>query len=265
MKITAACPSCEKTLSVGAEHAGKKIRCPACKSVVQLPQVARPAAAVSRAGSATTGGERRSSRVASGANTGGQSAKPRRPRTAGRPATDGKRRPRQAAAITPDNIWNQPLSSYSSPAIPEEEYEAYGIENRPRRRGPGGRLVGDDWEPDPPEETYAPVLIFCLLFGVIGIVGGVLTFSVPDAGRILSFISLIPLALASAFQHWRIIGNAYEESTLCGFLCWAFGPYFLYYLVTRWDENRKPFLKSLVCEMSLIAPTVGVVVTGGFG
>ncbi len=259
MKITATCPSCDKALAVGEEHAGKKIRCPGCKNVVQLPPARKTAGAAAPTGGAGAGVKTRPARPAI----------PQRPaagdrsRPAGRQQTAGKRRPRQTAVAAPDDIWNQPLSSYSSPAIPEEEYEAYGIEKKVRRRPNGVPYAEGEWEDEEQyqEEKYKPVLIFCLIFGVLGIVGCVLSFSVPQAGRIISFVALIPLALVSAFQSWRIIGNAYEESTMSGVLCWLFGPYFLFYTVSRWDDNKGPFLKSLLCSLATIAPAIGVAIT----
>lgn len=37
MPIQATCPSCQKTLRVGDQHAGKKARCPHCQGVVEIP------------------------------------------------------------------------------------------------------------------------------------------------------------------------------------------------------------------------------------
>ena len=36
------CPSCGKTLNVGDQYAGKKVRCPACQGVLVVPQAALP-------------------------------------------------------------------------------------------------------------------------------------------------------------------------------------------------------------------------------
>jgi uncharacterized paraquat-inducible protein A len=41
------CPHCDRDVSVGDEHAGKKARCPACREIFQIPQagaVSRPRA-----------------------------------------------------------------------------------------------------------------------------------------------------------------------------------------------------------------------------
>jgi len=37
MPISVTCPECEKKLKVGDTAAGKKIRCPACKAIVEVP------------------------------------------------------------------------------------------------------------------------------------------------------------------------------------------------------------------------------------
>jgi hypothetical protein len=39
------CPSCGKTLSVGEQYAGKKVRCPSCQGVLTVPSLTAPTAA----------------------------------------------------------------------------------------------------------------------------------------------------------------------------------------------------------------------------
>src|SRR4051812_11785443 len=40
MAITVSCPSCEKTLRIGEEFQGQKVRCPSCKEVFTAPAAA---------------------------------------------------------------------------------------------------------------------------------------------------------------------------------------------------------------------------------
>ncbi len=40
MPIELSCPSCERRLRVADEHAGRKTRCPACRDIVVIPQLA---------------------------------------------------------------------------------------------------------------------------------------------------------------------------------------------------------------------------------
>jgi zinc-ribbon domain len=64
MPINAACPKCQHTISVRSEFAGKKIKCPKCEAVIQLPggvpaQVGASAGAGAARSSAATGPRQR--------------------------------------------------------------------------------------------------------------------------------------------------------------------------------------------------------------
>lgn len=52
--------------------------------------------------------------------------------------------------------------------------------------------------------------------------------------------------LFNLFGSLRILGNAFSEDPICGFL-YLFVPFYaLFFLVSRWSENAVPFLMSVI-------------------
>ena len=236
MKITTECPTCAKTVSVAAEHAGRKVRCPGCKGAVQIP------------------GGNRKRRPGADAES-GQGSTRKRPQDQQRPRK--RKRPEQPAESHDDNIWSQPLRSVGE-AIPEEDYEAYGIPQREKkersRRGSGGGASG------PEEEKYSAVLIVAAISGIAGLVGLGVSFASPNVGSTIALVGIVPASLGSVIQQWRVIGHANEEDSMKGFLCWAFAPYYMYFLFSRWEINKGAFLKTLLFSFAMAPGIVAFVV-----
>ncbi len=240
MKITALCPGCAKTLAVAAEHAGKKIRCPNCSGVVQLPEVASAPAVVTSVRAAAPLKARAVVRA----------DKPRPVAPEPRVSNPPRERKRRNGEGEPD-LWSESLSSYSSPAIPDEQAEAYGLP--PKRKK---RKSSEEAESSSPyyyerqdvgvhhsrDETSLGVP---LIMGGINVGCGLL-FAVAELAAqgaafygfmVCSVIGLV-LGLWGALS---ILKNAFEEDVLCGILYLVFGIYAIYYLFSRWEINRRPF------------------------
>ncbi|MCA9064584.1 MAG: hypothetical protein KDA96_16045 [Planctomycetaceae bacterium] len=256
MAITAECSQCSHTLRVGDQHAGKKIRCPSCKAVVQLP-----------------GGS------GSNASPAPVSRRPGRP-SPGQPdpapAAQGqqrRRRPRNVPAESAgnewdENLWSQNLSSYNSPAteLPPEEVERRAKSRMAARGGTGGptdRYYSDDRWAKTETETWTLFLAICGVSAVIGGAGSIVCFFKPSVGIPMMWTGAAPLLLASAIQHWRILAHAWEEDVLCGWMCRLVPFYYLYYVMTRWQENGKPFLKEMIASSAGTACiVVGTILSG---
>lgn len=239
MKIQAICPGCQTTITVAAENAGKRARCPKCGGTISIPGAAPSQSPPAPPGKSQPESPPRQARRAS-ADEG--------ERPPARNKSAPQRRRKQPAA---DDIWAQPLSSYSSPAIEEEEFEALGITSNRGKYNPrtGKREVGNQDDPAP---SYKVPLIMAaiglgsaLLFGGIGL-------AFPPAALAGAGIGGVIGTILSLWGGLKILSNAFEDSPLTGFLYLICGPYALYFLFSRWDINQHPFIINLLGTVVLI-------------
>ncbi len=84
-------------------------------------------------------------------------------------------------------------------------------------------------------------------------------FIVPGVGVILAIIVLIVGLILMGIGGIRLLIGAFQEDVVCGLL-YLFVPFYsLYYLVTRWEEQKSAFLMNvcgglLVCGASIALP-----------
>ncbi len=244
-KIRLKCETCDRALSVDAEKAGKKLRCPGCQSVITVPSASESAAPTARTPRRNEESEATQpvakSRPARTVPTDVESESPR-------PA----RRAKRSTSHDPDDIWSQPLSSYSSPAIEEHEYEQFGI-------APKKTKVVEE-EAVPGAMTLKGPMIFFAVGMFVAFVSIGLAFGVPEAGRIVSFVAIGIGALLSIVGHWNIRETAYSESTTCG-LMFVWVPFYQpYYIITRFSYVKIPFLVNILGSMVAIMGIVGMVI-----
>jgi phage FluMu protein Com len=243
MKITAQCSSCSKTLAVGEQHAGKKIRCPACKGVVQLPAAAAAESQKPRSAAPEAVAKKKPVR-------GSQNPKKDVPRkSAAHARTDQapKKRRRKKRTRESDDIWNQPLSSYGSPAIEEDDYDSLGIPPRKKR---SDESVGTNSRRESSSGSsgfsgMGICVILCTVSMGIAIIGAVVGKSNPDVGHYLTMQAYIVGTLLNFGGGMKMLGNAFSEDAMCGFMYLFIPFYALYYLVSRWDENSRTFFVQL--------------------
>ena len=268
MKIHATCPACQATIAVAAENAGKRARCPKCGGVISIPgaapsqsppaspgksppQVSRSEQSPPRSGASSNSPRSDQPEARPGKARRTNEGQGERPSEKGRPAP--QRRRKEPAA---DDVWSQPLSSYSSPAIEEEHYEAFGIPpKRSQNRGEynphtGQREVGTYNSYTAP--SYKIPLIMAaiglgsaILFGAVGLAFPPAAFAGAGIGGVIGF-------LLTLWGGLKILGNAFEDSPVTGFLYLMCGPYALYFLVSRWDINQHPFIINLLGTVVLI-------------
>jgi len=243
-KIRLNCNNCNRPISVDPEKAGKKIRCPDCQTVLTIPQPS------------TDGGEnpprRRKSAPAEESDDTTATSKPQSSsRPSRKPARPGQRKRSEAA--DPDNIWSQPLSSYSSPALEEHEFEEFGIQ----RRQPKAREA----EGVSSEISLTGPIIICVVGLLIGLVSIVLAFAVPQVGLYMSYAAIGIGGLLSLWGHWQIRALAFSESSLTGFLYLWFFPYSMYFIFTRFSETKTAFFAQLLGNVVSIAGVIGMVLS----
>ncbi len=228
-RIRFSCKGCGRAFAVDAEKAGKKLRCPDCQGVVSVP--------FESSGNPTKGkvsAERPASEGASTSN--------------GRQTHRPVRRKQKSATDDPNDIWSQPLSSYSSPAIEQEEYEQYGI--APKRQKV-------QQETNSNEMTLTGPMVFFGVGVMVGIVAIALAFAVPAAGRITGFVAIGLGSLLSLIGHWKIRETAFQESATCGFL-YVWMPFYQpYYILSRFAYIKIPFLVSILGNVILFLGVLG--------
>ena len=243
-KIRLNCTKCNRSISVGSDKAGKKIKCPDCQTVLTIPQ---PAAEESE-----NPPRRKKSAPADQSDDATATSSPQSlSRPSQKPARPGQRK--RSDAADPDNIWSQPLSSYSSPALEEHEFEQFGIQRRqPKvREAEGGSS----------EVSLTGPIIICVVGLLIGLVSIGLAFAVPTFGLYLSYAAIGIGALLSVWGHWQIRALAFSESTLTGFLYLWFFPYSMYFIFTRFSETRTAFFAQLLGNVVAIAGIIGMVLS----
>ena len=279
MKIHATCPACQATIAVAAENAGRRARCPKCGGGIPIPDAAPsqspPPQGKSRPQASASGTSQPRSGAPSDSPRGDQSESP--PRKARRSEEGQAERPTQKGKSAPprrrkepaaDDIWSQPISSYSSPAIEEEHYEAFGIPPK-RKRGQGDgeynpytaqREVGTYNSYTAP--SYKIPLIMAaiglgaaLLFGAIGLAFPPAALAGAVIGGAIGFVLM-------AWGGLKILGNAFEDSPMTGFLYLMCGPYAIYFLFSRWDINQHPFVVNLLGSVVFTVSMVDLGISG---
>ena len=164
-----------------------------------------------------------------------------------------QRRRKEPAA---DDIWAQPLSSYSSPAIEEEHYEAFGIppkssQNRGKYNPRTGQRDVGNHNSDTAPSYKIPLIMAAIglgsaiLFGAIGLAFPPVAFVGAGIGGLIGF-------LLTLWGGLKILSNAFEVSPMTGFLYLICGPYAIYFLFSRWDINQHPFIINLLGTVVLI-------------
>jgi hypothetical protein len=254
-KIRFACNNCERSLSADSEKVGKKLRCPDCQTVLTVPAESS-ATPPKSAGTA----KRDPAEPKAPAQKKTSEKRPTRDSAAVPSESDGaeeprqrKRRKRNAASDDPHDIWSQPLSSYSSPAIEEHEYEQLGIQ--PKRA-----KVKDDDNSGSDMTLKGPVVFFAVGM-LVGIVSIVLAFTAPSAGRITGFAAIGLGGLLSMIGHWKIRETAFQESSSCGFK-YVWVPFYQpYYILSRFAYIKIPFLVSILGNIILFLGVTGLVLS----
>lgn len=264
MKIKVTCDFCKTTLAVPAEKGGKKGRCPKCKEVISIPTV-----------DASSAVPKKADRVSGSASNSTSESPPRRARRSKENAAEDSKAKRGAASRKKekepavDDIWSQPLSSYSSPAIEEHEYELYGIEQK--QSGSSGQ--NNPYRAQREVGTYSsytapnykiPMIMAGVGLGSAVVLGGI-GFAFPPAALAGAGIGGVLGFLLMLWGGLKILSNAFEDGPLTGVLYLMCGPYALYFTFSRWDVNQHPFIINLMGTVVFFLSMLVSALAGGGG
>ena len=167
------------------------------------------------------------------------------------------------------DIFSGPIGSWGE-AIEEEDYETFGIERRHRRTS---KEHGDDRQRpyQPPRRDQRPSRMGSIPPGYMitaGICGVAMLLSlagvaVGGTGVVFVILGTVIGSIVATVANIKILVNCFAEDIICGLLYLFLPFYFLYYLVTRWEENKELFIISLigdgtaaVCLGCLIVPAI---------
>ncbi|MFO0956229.1 MAG: hypothetical protein U0800_02050 [Isosphaeraceae bacterium] len=238
MSITFPCGDCGQKYQVPQDLAGKRMKCRKCGSVQQIP-VPRPRASVASPASASD----------SPFLDTAPSAPPPKPRT-------------NAPAFDPFARTDAPSRPAPRPAEPNPYADLYGLDEPGYKVAPQAAEPVEDVIPPIGRSGMRPgggpgkkkskanidskaaliaVASFGGLFLLLGLIG---LFSIPAAWGLMILAGLTGMAMMMTGGIWILV-NAFRESAMCGILyfipivnyVWP-----LYYLVTRWEVQKRPFL-----------------------
>lgn len=126
-----------------------------------------------------------------------------------------------------------------------EDYEDYGAPlpvTTPRRSTGAARKRRARKRTGP---SLSPTVIFGLVGSLLTLLLFGMAFAVPSLARpIMLGFAIVGGSLCLVGGFWGL-ARAFEESPFCGFCYWVVPFYALYYLLSRWDEQKQPFLLSL--------------------
>lgn len=225
MPIRVVCDQCQAKYLIPDEHAGKKMRCKKCGEICPVPSGSRPSKAPT-----------------------GPAKKPSKPSKPKAPAADEF----DDYGDGPDDdeedeeLIARPVSRRAKKAKPKKAERS-----KSKRKNP---LAGFQFD-------------FTEARTILGLpaVGALLTMLVEGAAGdtagvcVLGFIFVLAAILSLVSGVMAII-VAFEEDVLCGLLYLFLPLYALYHIITRWEEQKKPFLMSLCAMFVMFGQGAGIFV-----
>lgn len=231
--IALSCPGCGKRYELSASLAGKKARCKACSHEFSIP-VPRQVAAVVKPAPSNRSSPRPSAPKASQAPP---------------PSLD-----REQPSFNPYEDLDTDVGSRRSAAYDEEETPLpsrgggvrtpAAVPKKKRKKSRSSSSFENWWAFIPLGGLAVALLVVIAALAVKSFAVGALV--------ILVCVGLLVGAIGGI---WGWV-NAFRENILCGFL-YLLPIYPLYYLVTRWDEMKRPFATS--CAGTFIYPVLPLI------
>ncbi len=230
MPIRVVCDECQAKYVIADEHAGKKVRCKKCGEICLVPSGSRPS-------KASTGSTKKPSKA----------VKPK-------PTDDGEEEYDDYGESSDD----EELISRPAPRrtkIAKKAKPKKAARSKPRLKNPFA-----DFQINFTEARtilglpFAGALLTALVEGVGGDTAGVCS---------MGFVVVVAAILSLVASFMAII-VAFEEDVLCGLMYLFLPMYALYHTITRWDEQKRPFLMSL-CAMFAIFAQLGGFIAGKAG
>lgn len=243
--IACECDECGSAYKVKDQNAGKKFKCKYCETTVQVP--------------------------------GGAKSNPRNAGGAGQ-----KRRKKAARRQQPEYDDYEDYSADESESYDEYDsyddgYDDYGdyddgyddyeeprraprraprSKKKKKRRSSGGGVSfsGAGYAANPLLWIGLP-FILAILVGAVSIVS--------PGGGFLAWVAVAVIAgIISMCCGLHSIVLAFREDVACGLMILFVPFYGLYYLITRWEEQREPFVIQLSMTLAMILPAFGMMLGG---
>ena len=106
------------------------------------------------------------------------------------------------------------------------------------------------------EPLLSPFAVLVLIGAGLSVLLVVLAFAVPVTARPVMLAFAVTGGVLGIVGGFWGLARAFQESAFCGFCYWFVPGYALFYVLSRWDEQKQPFLLSLCGLAWLIAALV---------
>jgi hypothetical protein len=197
-------------------------------------------------------------------------------------------------AVTPQPVGRRPSSrrdeddSWSAAAAPkaEDPFDRYGLDEPMAAPKPSAITYApsyaDDEEPPAPkrigpapsptrEESSGsrwssgrrefwdgiPGPMYMVMFGAVAFTAG-LAIVIPSTGMLLLIAAGASFLILWLYAALGMLVLPWQESAACGLMCMFVPFYALYYLITRWDTMKGPFLSGLAAYGIVMVAAIGL-------
>ncbi|HBE68206.1 MAG TPA: hypothetical protein DDW52_08670 [Planctomycetaceae bacterium] len=230
-KVTCQCPACSATLKIPSSAVGKQVRCPKCSETFAVN--ASPQLEIS---------PRTSPSPQPSFNP------PETTQTTFEPFGDDNlfgSLPGDLNNQAPDNFGTS--GEFQAPA--STGYQPYAP---PPKRKKKKRRTNKGWQ-----AWLTETDLLLKLFGIVGAVSFGLS-AIPVLGVVVFILVLVSYAVVQMAGGIWLVVVAFQEEPVQGILYILVPFYALFYLITRWDTCRVPFMMCIVSVFSLICSGLGV-------
>jgi predicted Zn finger-like uncharacterized protein len=237
MTIVFSCANCGKRFEVDEGVAGKKAKCKQCGHIFMIPT---PRAVAPQPAS-------------------------RQPSS---PRGEAEVWPDRQAAPAPDSFdrfgLDEPMpvarlaSSTYMPSYGDEEQLPPPKRIGPTPSGPRNESSGSRWSSG--RRGFwdgIPGPMYMVMFGTVTCTA-VLALLVPSTGMLLMVAAGASFLVLWLYALLGMLVLPFQESAACGLMCMFVPFYALYYLITRWDTMRGPFLSGLAAYGIVVVAAIGL-------
>ena len=99
--------------------------------------------------------------------------------------------------------------------------------------------------------------MYMVMFGTVAC-AAVLALLVPSTGMLLMVAAGASFLILWLYAALGMLVLPFQESAACGLMCMFVPFYALYYLITRWDTMRGPFLSGLAAYGIVVVAAIGL-------
>jgi hypothetical protein len=237
MTIVFSCANCGKRFEVDRGVAGKKAKCKQCGHIFLIP--------TPRAVEPQPAGRRSSSRLDE-EDSWAAAAAPKAEDPFDRFGLDEL----MPAPRPPATTYAPSYADDEEPPAPKRIGPA---PSRPGRESPGSR-----WDSGRREFWDGiPGQMYMVMFGAVAFTA-VLAIVIPSTGMLLMIAAGASFLILWLYAVLGMLVLPWQESAACGLMCMFVPFYALYYLITRWDTMKGPFLSGLAAYGIVMVAAIGL-------